>query len=198
MKKHSVIALLIGAVLANGLASCEPNESRTSRSAQSPGPPQQDAHYDKSLKLGATKLLAFLRGERSLDGITTAPQITLYLVNEGGGGNRVLDRASLAGLENWTVQSGLLNRDVSFLPPAEEAEVSMRVGKHYNCLEYDLETRVSDLPLYPHVGVRLIPVKGPQTCLRSWNVTFLFEHDSQLFSGGEATLVGAIYDQWEW
>ncbi|HVF12599.1 MAG TPA: hypothetical protein VNA87_05890 [Actinomycetota bacterium] len=198
MRQNAAIAVLIGAVLANGLASCEPNESRTSHSPQSPSSPQQDAPYDKALKLAGTELLAFLRGERALDGITTAPQVTLYLVNEGGGGKRVLEGAALAERENWKVQSGLLGRDVSFLPPAEEAGVSMRVGKHYNCMTYDLETRVSDLPLYPHVGVRLMPITGPQTCLRSWNVTFLFEHDSQIFSGGEATLVGAIYDQWEW
>jgi hypothetical protein len=40
--------------------------------------------------------------------------------------------------------------------------------------------------------VRLQP-DGAQSCLQSWNATFVFDT-----AGGSPRLIGVIYDQWEW
>ena len=65
-----------------------------------------------------------------------------------------------------------------------------REGKHLNCFEYDLSSRADGVAHLPHVGTML---SSGDSCLQSWNVTFLFDPEEE-----KPTLVGAVYDQWEW
>ena len=80
----------------------------------------------------------------------------------------------------------------SFVPPRRLTKLTVREGRHFNCLEYSLGSRFPELATVSHVGVKLEPDKLT-SCLETWNATFIFD-----WSTGRPRVVAAVYDQWEW
>jgi hypothetical protein len=78
------------------------------------------------------------------------------------------------------------------VPPHRLTKLTVKEGRHFNCLEYPLASRFPELAKLPHVGVKLEPDTA-RSCLQSWNATFVFDASAQ-----SPRLVAAVYDQWEW
>jgi hypothetical protein len=164
-----------GLVLAGCLIACEPTPR--------PAPPAAD------LDAQALRVVAFLNGQLPFDSLAIADSVTLYVAPEGGGGRVISTRAQLRERAAWSVPSG--GRSFSFLPPSGLSVVTTRVGRHVNCQEYLLASRVPQLAEEPHVGVKLAPPNA-ESCLQSWNATFVFDRATP------PRLVAVVYDQWEW
>lgn len=130
-------------------------------------------------------IVAFLRGEGSLDTATVAGTVMLRVTPEGGGETRRVARSALADRAGWRVG------DVALAPSSTTlTELTTRPGTHFNCVEGSLGDVAPDLAGRPHVGAMLRPAE-PQSCLQSWNATFVFD------SAG-AVVTDVVYDQWEW
>ena len=99
-------------------------------------------------------------------------------------------REQLRDRARWAVRSE--RATYAFAPRANQTKLTTRVGRHFNCMEYDLTTRAPDLASWPHVGAKLEPANG-DSCLQTWNVTFVFDT-----TDGLPRLVTAFYDQFEW
>jgi len=176
------LVIAVGACTSRGPATKE-------KSGSSPAASVVSAE-DRRLVLAATEIVGFLQGKVPFDEIETAPSVTLRLAKSGGGASREVPRDSLRDLQNWHVKES--GTDYSFLPPKERGELVTRPGKHLNCKEYDLASAVEGSDGLPHVGTMIQP-SGSDTCLRKWNVTFVFDPKV-----GTPTLIWAVYDQWEW
>lgn len=150
----------------------------------------RDARADANLERSARRWVGFLRAEMPFDADALADTVELRVAPEGGGAVRRVGRDALRDRAAWTVEGP--TRRVRLVPPAGFSNVSIAVGRHFNCREQDLATRAPDLASHPHVGVRLEP-DGAQSCLQSWNATFVFDT-----AGGAPRLTTIVYDQWEW
>ena len=139
----------------------------------------------------ARQVIAFLRGETSFDRIRVADTVTLYLSPEGGGTRAKVVREALRDRANWRVR-GPGRAEYSLVPPPGMTKLTTRIGQHLNCREYPLASRFAELAELPHVGTKLEPAEG-SSCLQTWNLTLIFDPNAR-----QPTLVGAVYDQWEW
>lgn len=146
---------------------------------------------ERKLVAAAADVMRFLRGEASADVLLASDTVILRLSPEGGGARAALPRELQRDRMNWSVATGTGERQ-SLVPPPSLTELTLKPGVHFNCMEYDLATRAADLAARPHVGARLLP-DDHTSCLQSWNLTLVFDT-----AGGSPTLIGAIYDQWEW
>lgn len=177
----------MGIVLAF-LVGCSSNEASD---IETPTAERSTAASDESqLTAAAADVVGFLRGELPFGELEIAPEVALQLASGGGGTRLEVKGDSLRKLENWHVFSEATGIDYSFLPPENSANLVTREGKHLNCFEYDLSSRADGVAHLPHVGTML---SSGDSCLQSWNVTFLFDPEEE-----KPTLVGAVYDQWEW
>lgn len=157
-------------------------------------PPADDGAIEVSgateLEQRAKLLVDFLRGAAAFDEILFADTVVLYLAPEGGGARSTFTRQQLRDPASWKVTSG--SHTYSFVPPGALTKMTTKVGRHFNCMEYSLSSRFPELAPMPHVGVKL-EREPAESCLQSWNVTFIFEPTAQPYH-----LVAAVYDQWEW
>lgn len=149
-------------------------------------------HTSEELEQASKQFVSFLRGDVEFESIRLADTVTLHLSPEGGGDSASIQRDGLRDPSAWKVRAVASDMIYAFAPPAGEAVLTTRVGRHFNCMEYSLSSRSKELAFFPHVGTKLIP-KGADTCLRSWNLTFVFDPDLK-----PPTLIAAVYDQWEW
>lgn len=142
------------------------------------------------LEDAALAIVRFLSGAAPLDSTLLADTVALSLALEGGGAETRLARASLMAPDAWVVRSG--GGRHSFVPPARLPKVTVKAGRHFNCLDSSLEARRPELAGQPHAGVKLEP-DSAGSCLQVWNATFVFDT-----TAGPPRLVAAVYDQWEW
>ena len=145
---------------------------------------------DAELERAARDVIAFLRGEVPFEEIELADSVALYVSPEGGGTRTVIDREQLRQPSSWVVSSGV--RSHSLAPPADLPSMTVRVGRHFNCMEYPMSSRFEELAPLPHVGVKLERESGGN-CLQTWNLTLVFDAAAR-----PPRLVAAVYDQWEW
>jgi hypothetical protein len=143
-------------------------------------------HQPQHLELAAERIVSFLRGETGFEEIHVADTVALYVAPEGGGMREAFPREQLRDRANWRVGA------YGLVPPAGSTILQTEVGTHYACFEQQLSSRYPHLARLPHVGARLEP-PGADNCLQIWNLTLVFDPDEQ-----PATLVAAVYDQWEW
>lgn len=144
----------------------------------------------EELERTAKEFVGFLRGDVAFATIRLADTVVLYLSPEGGGTRTVFAREQLRYPLRWVLRTG--RQTYTFAPPASFTKLTAKAGRHFNCLEYPLESRFPELARLPHVGVKLEP-DSAGSCLQSWNATFVFDATAQ-----PARLVAAVYDQWEW
>ena len=142
------------------------------------------------LERAAREIVAFLNGEVGFEKISLADTVVLYLSPEGGGTRASFARENLSTPSRWVIRSG--RQSYSFVPPRTLTKMTVKAGRHFNCAEYGLASRFSDLATLPHVGVKLEP-ETSSSCLQSWNATFVFDTIER-----SPRLVAAVYDQWEW
>lgn len=140
----------------------------------------------------AEDIVAFLRGELEFDSITTADSVTLRLAPEGGGDSTRVARELLREPANWSVRAAASGAEYPLAPPATLTILTTREGRHFNCQDYALSSRVPELAGHPHVGTRLEP-PDRDSCLQTWNLTLVFDPHAPA-----PVLVAAVYDQWEW
>ena len=134
--------------------------------------------------------MSFLAGDADFEALDLADTVELYVAPEGGGGRARISRERLRDRLAWRVGTG--NAQRSFVPTGLLTKMTTSVGKHMNCHEYPLASRVPALATRPHVGVKLEPPDA-KSCLETWNATFVFDT-----SGATPRLIAAVYDQWEW
>ena len=146
------------------------------------------------LDSAARRALAFLRGQSPPDSVPLADTVVLRLAPEGGSHEARVRRAGLRSPSAWSVPAGRARYLLA--PPPTYTNVTTAIGRHLNCREYNLATRAPDWASAPHVGVSLRPDDGASSCLRSWNMTFIFDTTSA--HGEWPRLAGVLYDQWEW
>jgi hypothetical protein len=152
---------------------------------------QLGAHRPVELVEAATAVVDFLQGKVGFERIRLADTVSLYLGRDEGGTRRAVAREQLRDRRNWWVHSTGLRHRYSFVPPARTAELSTRVGRHVNCLDYPLASTLPELARFPHVGTRLM--YGTDSCLQSWNLTLIFDPRTM-----PPTVIAALYDQYEW
>jgi hypothetical protein len=162
-----------------------------SRSNPRGDPGQEDiatpvSRGDSALIAAAGRVGAFLRGNAVFEHRLFADTVVLHVAPEGGGAQRVVPVSELAVRSGWTVGG------YSLLPPADDRELVMSVGRHLSCIEAPLATQSEALARMPHVGTSLRPAEGG-SCLQSWTLTLVFDT-----TGGSPRVVAALYDQWEW
>lgn len=145
------------------------------------------------LDSAARRVVAFLQGEAALDTTQLADTVVLRLAPEGGAHEVRLPRAALRVPAAWTVPAGRTRYTLA--PPAGMRHLTTAVGRHFNCQASTLGARAPGWAAVPHVGVRLMPDNGAESCLRSWNATFVFDTTA---ADRPPQLVGVLYDQWEW
>lgn len=158
----------------------------------------QSAHRPEELVTAATEIVGFLRGQIPFDRLRLADTVTLQLSREGGGTPRRIARERLRNRRSWTVRSSDLPHApgmmYSFVPHERLTVLTTRAGRHLKCREYNLSSVAPELAGLPHVGTTLSPPAAEyESCLNTWNVTFVFDSVAK-----PPTLVAAVYDQWEW
>ena len=140
------------------------------------------------LERSARRIVMFLQGEGSIDDLPMADTVTLHLARLA---QRTVASRDLGELANWKVS--LSSGDsYSFVPRKGLSDLKTRVGRHFNCLEYELSSIVPELAEMPHVGTMLNP-STPDSCLQSWNMTMVFDPQKK-----PPTLVAVVHDRWEW
>lgn len=144
------------------------------------------SRVDSALLAAAGRVGAFLRGNAGFENRLFADTVVLHVAPEGGGAQRMVPMSELAARSGWTVGG------YSLLPPADDRELMMAVGRHLSCIEAPLATQSEALARMPHVGTSLRPAEGG-SCLQSWTLTLVFDT-----VGGSPRVVAALYDQWEW
>jgi hypothetical protein len=183
-----------------GLAGCNRDDVPPNRdSAQAAAPTVSSSsdthllgvHRPVELVEAATAVVGFLRGEVEFERIRLVDTVSLYLGREEGGTRSDVGRERLRDRSNWSVRSQGLRHVYSFVPPARPAKLTTRVGRHLNCLDYPLSSTFPELARFPHVGTTLM--YGTDSCLQSWNLTFVFDPDRT-----SPTVIAVVYDQWEW
>jgi hypothetical protein len=152
--------------------------------------PSDTARASAALDSAARRVVAFLQGALPFDSIAVADSVQLRVSQEGGGGRVVPQREQLRDRARWSVRSE--RATYAFAPRPSQTKLTTRVGRHFNCMEYDLASRAPDLAPKPHVGAKLEPANA-DSCLQTWNVTFVFDT-----TDGPPRLVAAFYDQFEW
>lgn len=174
------------------LAACGGGETR---GRMPPGASGQEApqergdpgsRSDSALVAAARQVGAFLRGRASFDTSLFKDTVELQVAPEGGGAQRAVASSELAERSGWTVGGR------SLVPPADDRELAVAVGRHLSCVEAPLATRSERLARLPHVGMSLRPAEGG-SCLQSWTLTLVFDT-----TAGSPRVVAALYDQWEW
>lgn len=189
--RRALLVLPIGLALAFCAGDGE-RPSAVDSTASGSGSPLS-AHENAALIAAAERVVAFLRGTGPFHEIALGDTVTLLVSPEGGGMLSRVDRAHLRDRANWRIESPAdRRRSYALVPPASHTELTMRVGTHFNCLEYALASRDAELARLPHVGTRLTPPDS-RSCLQSFNLTLVFDA-----AGEHPTLVAAVYDQWEW
>jgi hypothetical protein len=162
----------------------------------SPATPPLGVHRPAELTSAAEAVVGFLRGEVAFDRIRLAETVTLHVSPEGGGARNEVARERLRDLSNWKVRAS--DRPTargwvhSFVPPRGKAELTIRVGRHFNCREHPLSSRSERLARLPHVGTMLM-FDEAGGCLHSWNLTLVFDPKET-----PPTVVAVLYDQVEW
>jgi hypothetical protein len=151
------------------------------------------AAAEARLDSAAHHVVAFLRGQVAFESIRLADTVVLRLAPEGGGYEARVPRAALRSPSAWAVPAG--RGRYILVPPAGRAQLTSAVGRHLNCQEYALAPRAPAWAPAPHVGVRLTPNGTANSCLRTWNATFVFDTSA---AGEPLRLIGVLYDQWEW
>lgn len=141
---------------------------------------------DSALIAAAGRVAVFLRGNAGFEDSLFADTVVLHVAPDGGGAQRMVPISELAARSSWTVGG------YSLLPPADDRELVMSVGRHLSCIEAPLATHSEALARMPHVGTSLRPAEGG-SCLQSWTLTLVFDT-----AGGSPRVVAALYDQWEW
>jgi hypothetical protein len=179
IRSAAAALLVIGA----GIASCGPDHPDREASREATGP--------IGLVEAGTGVVRFLRGELPFDSIQLADTVSLYLGREEGGTRRDVARELLRDRKNWTVHSESLRHTYSFAPPAGNASLTTRVGRHARCGDYPLSATFPDLGQLPHVGATL--QYGSDSCLQTWNLTLVFDARARPWK-----VVAAVYDQFEW
>lgn len=179
-------------VLALFVLSALPSCNRDSPVPERSTPATPPAVQPVELVVAAEGIVAFLRGETEFDSITTADTVTLRLTPEGGGDSTRVSRDLLRDRANWSVRAAGSGAEYTFVPPATLTTLTTREGRHFNCQDYALSSRVPELAGLPHVGTRLEP-PDRGSCLQTWNLTFVFDPHAP-----GPTLVTVVYDQWEW
>jgi hypothetical protein len=146
---------------------------------------------ERELIAAAERVIGFLRGAVPFDDIDVADTVSFHLPAAAGGGRTVLPADSLRDRERWHVRTdhGQVH---SLVPPRSLDVLTMRVGRHLRCFEYDLAASFPELPGRPHVGTMLRP-RQYDSCLQTWNLTLIFDQRQP-----RPRLIGAAYDQWEW
>jgi hypothetical protein len=189
-----LLCLAAGALLSCADAGRESSRADTSRvpedSVVSRGTDSVPSPGAARLRSAAEEIVSFLAGDADFEAVELADTVVLYVAPEGGGATARISRARLRDRNAWRVGSGSTQH--SFVPTGLLTKMTTRVGKHMNCREADLATRVPNLASRPHVGVRLEPPEM-KSCLETWNATFVFDT-----AGGPPRLIAAVYDQWEW
>ncbi len=161
----------------------------TSSAADTLAPAGGAARLDSA----ARRLVAFLQGQRTLDSVWLADTVVLRLAPEGGGHETRMPRAALREPAAWAVPAGRARYAIA--PAAGLSQLTTAAGRHFNCQPSTLTERAPAWASAPHVGARLAPAGGVDSCLRTWNATFVFD---TIPSGRSPRLVGVLYDQWEW
>lgn len=181
------------------LAACGDTGDRPDTPKPPPSPPPPPAaesavgsaaHDAVVLEGAAAEVVSFLAGDADFDALSLADTVEFYLVPEAGGARARVSRRTLRDRYAWGVGEGAARH--SFVPSGLLTKMTTRAGRHFNCRESTLASRVPSLAARPHVGVRLEPPDA-QSCLDTWNATFVFDT-----AGGRPRLVAAVYDQWEW
>ena len=145
------------------------------------------------LDSAARRALAFLRGQLPPDSVPLVDTVVLRLAPEGGSHEARVSRAGLRSPSAWSVPAGRSRYPLA--PPPTYTNITTAIGRHLNCREYTLATRAPDWASAPHVGVSLRPDGTASSCLRSWNMTFIFDTSAR---GEWPRVAGVLYDQWEW
>ena len=148
-------------------------------------------HTEAELVEAAENVLSFLRGEAAFDQIRLADTVVLHVSPIGGGTRTPLPREQLSKPANWRAP-GFGRAVYRLTPPPQATELTTLAGRHLNCFEYDLSSRVEEVAHLPHVGTKHAP-PGADSCLQTWNLTLVFDADAR-----PPVLVAAVYDQWEW
>ena len=188
VKAFSASVMFVLAVGACGDRGEPPATSDTSAASADAG--TSGAIPAPELEAAARDVIAFLRGELPFDEIEVADSVTLFVAPEGGGTRSAFAREQLRDASSWVVTSPEGRR--SLVPLTGLDSMTMRVGRHLNCMEYPLSTRFAELAALPHVGVKLERA-GDGNCLQTWNLTLVFDSTAR-----PPRLVAAVYDQWEW
>jgi hypothetical protein len=185
-------ALILVLALATWSCAGGSDTDSETEAARPPTPEPAWTHHPDDLTRAAVNIIGFLRDSIAFREISVADTVTLYLTPEGGGDRVSIPREQLSDRTNWRIASADGRTTYSLVPPPGNTELTTRVGRHLNCLEYPLSSRHVDLPDLPHVGTMLTP-PGQRSCLQSWNVTLVFDTEE-----GPPRLRAAVYDQWEW
>jgi hypothetical protein len=135
-------------------------------------------------------MIAFLQGSADIVAMSLADSVDLILPGEAGGARRRLAREELRDRSAWSIDAN--GQQYSLTPPAGLTEMLIVPGRHINCIEGSLATRIPELAGSPHVGVRLTQ-PGADGCLQGWNATFVFDTTER-----RHRLTAVVYDQWEW
>lgn len=191
----SVVRIAVVTALTFVVATSCADQPLGSTSEVSPAstPAPTGVHTEAELEEAAREIVSFLRGRSQLSSFRHtrfAQTVTLVLAPEGGGDQSEKGRDKLADIVNWKVHSESLDADYRFAPPDGNADVDVSVGRHRNCLEYEMSSRAEDFSDLPHVGVTLRYGDG---CLQTWNLSFVFDPSRR-----PPTLIAVVYDQWEW
>ena len=139
----------------------------------------------------AKRVLAFLRGEGTLDGVALADQVRLVAPISPWSARKISGDSRHQRGEWYVVWRG--NR-YALTPPARRAELKTREGYHLLC---DMPRSLASIGMWryttsPHVGTTLV-FQPRESCLQTWNLTFVFDAVKE-----EPTLIAVVYDQWEW
>ncbi len=164
------------------LAACrQDREERGADAAPGADSAVAGMHRPAELTAAAEAIIGFLRGTQPFDSTLYADTVALHLSDGGGATSRIVARDALRSPEGWSVGT------YSFAPPAGNAELTTRVGRHLNCQESALS---GPYARHPHVGTML---RYGESCLQTRNLTLVFDPDRR-----SPTLIAAVYDQWEW
>jgi hypothetical protein len=183
VKYHVLVISLLCAAACGGDADRPASSADTTATA----PPVVTDAADTTILYGtARRVVGFLRGDLPFDSTLFADSVTLYVAPEGGGAERTLPRAALADRANWRVG------EHTFTPGAGLDEETLRAGRHLNCTERSLSSKLPSRAGQPHVGFMLQPADA-DSCLQSWNATVIFTREE-----AAPRVEAMLYDQWEW
>jgi hypothetical protein len=109
---------------------------------------------DSALRAATERIVAFLQGSADFNALSLADSVTLILPAEAGGARRRVARDELRDRSAWSIDAN--GPQYSLVPPAGLTEMRIVPGRHINCIEGSLATRIPELAGSPHVGVHLL------------------------------------------